>query len=137
MTSIYTSKIDWWLLAILIGVAVASVFSTLSLIRTAGGLATAALTLLLGAALPVWLLLDTRYELSAETLRVRSGPFRWTIAIADIRDVTPSNSPLSSPALSLDRLRISYGQGASLLISPADRQRFLEELAKLRSRPSA
>jgi hypothetical protein len=35
---------------------------------------------------------------------------------------------LSSPALSLDRLRVEYGRSQWLMISPADKERFLREL---------
>ena len=37
---------------------------------------------------------------------------------------------LSGPALSLDRLRIDYGRGRSLLVSPKERERFVSELSK-------
>lgn len=61
-------------------------------------------------------------------LLVRSGPFRWRIAIDGIESIRPSRSPLSSPALSLDRLEITYGGGRRLLISPEDREGFLEAI---------
>ncbi|RZJ55116.1 MAG: hypothetical protein EON49_21085, partial [Acidovorax sp.] len=78
--------------------------------------------------LPLWLLLDTSYTLTAEELLVRSGPLRWRIALGDVREVLPSRSWVSSPALSLDRLRIRYGQGRSILISPREKQRFIDAL---------
>jgi hypothetical protein len=80
------------------------------------------------AGLPVWLLLTTRYVLSADALKVTSGPFRWTVRIADIKSVTPTRSMISSPALSLQRLEIRYGTYQSVIISPADRDGFLRAL---------
>jgi hypothetical protein len=59
---------------------------------------------------------------------VRSGPFRWTIALDDIHAVTPSRDLRSGPALSLDRLRIEYGPGREILISPRDQSGFLHDL---------
>jgi hypothetical protein len=42
--------------------------------------------------------------------------------------------PGTGPALSLDRLRIEYGSGRALMISPAEKQRFLRDLAARRAR---
>jgi hypothetical protein len=72
--------------------------------------------------------------LSAERLRVRCGPFQWLIPITDIASVVPTQSPTSSPAASLDRLRIDYGQGRSILISPEPRAEFLRQLEHRRGR---
>ena len=46
--------------------------------------------------------------------------------------VHPTRNPAGSPALSLDRLRVQYGQGffKGVMISPVDRNRFLDELAQ-------
>ena len=41
-------------------------------------------------------------------LVVRSGPFHWTIPLRSVRSVVPTRNPLSSPAVSLDRLRIEH-----------------------------
>jgi hypothetical protein len=53
------------------------------------------------------------------------------IPLGDIVEVRPTRSPLSSPALSLDRLHIRFGEGffKAAMISPADRQELLGELA--------
>jgi hypothetical protein len=88
------------------------------------------IVVLASTALPFWLLKTTRYILTDEDLLVRTGPLRWDIALGDIRKVTPTRSLLSGPALSVQRLRIDYGRGASLLISPQDESRFLEELER-------
>lgn len=74
--------------------------------------------------LPVWLLLSTYYLVEADTLKVRSGPFSWSILLNEIKIVKPSRSVLSSPALSLNRLEIQYGQGQTILVSPKDIQGF-------------
>lgn len=46
--------------------------------------------------------------------------------------IFPTRNPLSSPALSLDRLHVQFGQDLfnAILISPADRDRFLTGLAE-------
>ncbi len=80
----------------------------------------------LAAALPIWLLVSTVYEVDEENLLIRSGPFRWTIPLSDIRTIKPSKSLISSPALSLNRLRIEYGSYKSILVSPEDQAGFIE-----------
>ena len=65
----------------------------------------------------------------------REGGFgicRRRIPFADLSEVRPKSNPLSAPALSLDRLRVRFGRGAfrALMISPAARDLFLDELAR-------
>ena len=84
--------------------------------------------LLLSVGLPVWLIVATNYTLSVAALDVRCGPFVWRVPLREIRSITPTRNPLSSPALSLDRLRIAFGQSKSIMISPRDKERFLKEL---------
>jgi len=81
----------------------------------------------------VWIFRTTRYELDGRELVVRSGPFRWRIDLATIESVTPSRNPLSSPALSLDRLQIRYRKSRFILVSPAERDRFLRALSRAES----
>ncbi|QQO05935.1 PH domain-containing protein [Luteimonas sp. MC1750] len=92
----------------------------------------AAFIVVIGVGLPIWLLLSTRYTLEPRQLRVQSGPFKWHIKVADITSITPSSNALSSPALSLDRLRIDYGSGRSLMISPRNKERFLRDIEAAR-----
>ena len=63
-------------------------------------------------------------------LLVRCGRLvRYKIPLAEIREVRPSAELLSSPAsCSYDRIKVVYGVYRSLLISPRDRDRFLDEL---------
>ena len=73
-----------------------------------------------------------RYIISGDKLFVKI----WTIPsgsvkIADIISVERSYNPLSSPAASLKRLRISLGKKSKfpyMLISPVREQEFIEEL---------
>jgi hypothetical protein len=55
-----------------------------------------------------------------------------SVEIADIRSVSRSYNPLSSPAGSLKRLRVSFWKGSKhypfMLISPAGERRFIEAL---------
>ncbi|WP_010458870.1 PH domain-containing protein [Acidovorax radicis] len=134
--SFFPSRVDSWLIAIgpLAGLtaitAVAGVVGPFVL--NSGGappmLALLAAITAFSLLLPLWLLLDTNYTLTAEELLIRCGPFRWRIALSDVREVSPSRSWISSPALSLDRLCIRHGAGRSILVSPREKQRFIEAL---------
>lgn len=129
----FKSKIDRWLLLLLVvimifEVVVMSIAATQSDDpRAAAGLV---ITALLIVALIGSLLIGTHYTVEGNTLRVVSGPFRWKVPIDQIRSVQPTRSPLSSPALSLDRLRIDYGGRRRIMVSPADKVGFLRAIGQ-------
>ena len=78
------------------------------------------------------------YTLEGRNLIVRSGPFRWTIDVDEITGVEKASGFMmarSSPALSLDRLRIEYGRGASVMVSPRDRAGFMRAIEAARKQP--
>jgi len=70
----------------------------------------------------------TYYAIEGETLLIRSGFVRWRVAIREIRSIEPTRSLMSSPALSLDRLRIAYGGWKAVMVSPEHKERFIEAL---------
>jgi hypothetical protein len=79
----------------------------------------------------LWTLFDTRYILTHKELVVRGGPRRERIPLQAILEVIPQRTPLSSPALSMDRLYITWQKGRkrSVYISPDNRKSFLRNLA--------
>lgn len=130
----YRSKIDGWFIAIL-GLSLAAAVAGLIIAGVREGPLRAAQGgfILLGVSgFLVWILRGTNYTLDGDSLMVRSGPFRWTIAIAEIRSVEKPGGIFgrrrSSPALSWDRLVIAYGAGKRLMISPENQQQFLADL---------
>jgi Bacterial PH domain len=126
----YRSKIDSWLLCV---VAASSLTATVvCVVVTASAPGTwfiAVPILLISVALPMWIFCATRYRFIDTELVVCSGPFRWRIPPSEVVAVTPTRNPLSSPALSLDRLRIDYGRGRSIMVSPQDKDGFVRRLA--------
>jgi hypothetical protein len=85
--------------------------------------------------LPVWLLMFTYYRVDSVILRIQAGPFSWSVPLEQIRSITLSRSKLSrsmvsSPALSLNRLKIEYGRQRSVLVSPKNRAAFIEALGR-------
>ena len=133
---LFRSKIDAWLVIVLVGAATLVFVAAGTALRQASEVAVlvTVLVITLGAVLPVWILASTNYRVDGGTLHVRSGPFRWHIPVASITRIEPSNSFESAPALSLTRLRVDYGAGKSILVSPADQQAFLRAIEKSKSR---
>lgn len=133
---LFRSKIDAWLAIVLVGAATLVLVAAGTGLRQASGMGVlvTVLVITLGAVLPVWILASTTYRVDGGTLHVRSGPFRWHIPVSSITRIEPSNSLESAPALSLTRLRIDYGAGRSILVSPADQQAFLRAIEKSKSR---
>lgn len=134
--SVYPTKRDWWLMAILWPIAVFFIYVSLTVHNEPAapwmkvfatcffgifGLLTAAL-----AFLPNFI----TYALDPMYLTIKVGPFSSKIEIAQITEVYPTKNPLSAPALSLDRLRVRFSSsGFGALISPVRKQAFMEELA--------
>jgi hypothetical protein len=74
------------------------------------------------------------YEITTSTLEIHSGILlHYRISLSSIVCVVPTRNPLSSPAWSLDRLRIDYlknGKKRFILISPKDQKAFLREVVE-------
>lgn len=130
LPTVYASKVDLWLAA-LIGVAVlgeATAVTALALSPVEGRWYLMAIITAVGIVFPIWIFTTTNYQLDEHELTVRSGPFTWRVPLDSITGVKPTRNPLSSPALSLDRLEISYGAGKRIMISPRHRTDFLAAL---------
>ncbi len=78
--------------------------------------------------LVVWIYADTSYRITDTDLLVRSGPLRVSVPLAQIRRVTRTRSVLSAPALSMNRLEITYAKAGVVVISPKDDAGFLAAL---------
>ena len=73
----------------------------------------------------------TYYTIFDGKLNVRSAFFiNTTIYISSITKISETNTFLSAPAASLDRLEIVYNEFSSLVISPKDKKGFIEEICK-------
>jgi hypothetical protein len=83
------------------------------------------------ALLIYFLIVRIKYTLDDDQLRIYMGPFLYrTIEIQSIRKMEKSNNPLSSPAASLKRIAIHYNKWGYVLISPKDRESFMDEVWK-------
>jgi len=133
---VYPSKVDVWLVillavsmgAALVGVIVAGLQNGPLRVAQAGAIMLAVIGFI------TWVFLQTNYTLDGRELIIRSGPFRWRIPVNEITGIeTPDRQSLflrsrSSPALSMDRITISYGGGKRIMISPAEKEKFLADL---------
>lgn len=78
------------------------------------------------------LFLSTYYTIHQHELRIKCGfLFDQTINIGEIRKISESNNPISSPAISMDRLEIKYGKNQTVYISPKRKAAFIEDILKL------
>lgn len=131
----HRTKIDAWLLAILVGAMVFSLADMLFVLVTVGPLPIIGVIVVL--MLAIWagvfsMIFPLFYEVTSSTLLIRSGWLRRRIPLNSIVRVFPTRNPRSAPALSLDRLQVEYLQGGltrSVLISPQDKSSFLLDLA--------
>ena len=122
----FQSKKDWWAYPVFLGVIVA-VF--IPLVKDQD-----LTSLYIGvpvAGLLLWIWFTTYYVIERNSLVVRSAFIHKIIPVYEIKSIRRTFNPLSSPALSLDRLEIQYGNGKMVLISPENREKFLEELKKM------
>lgn len=131
----FRSKIDWWLLLIFIVITaniVIKIYETNHLYSLASNfphLIIYSLVIFI-----IWLpIFNTYYVVENNTLVIKSLVFRWKININDITQIEPTHNPLSSPALSLDRLKIYYMKNekiATVMISPKNKEAFLQAINK-------
>ena len=123
---IFKSKIDWWFGLIL----VYPIFLSITALLEGEWIG------LLGLAGVVGFILilskTTQYIINENQLIVKST---WIvnqrIDISKITKIEKSNSILSSPALSLDRLLVRYNKYDEILISPKEKIEFIDELLKI------
>lgn len=125
----FTSKVDWWLAVVLVSLPVIAIGSAVAGMLTEDTAGTAVGWIAAVAVLAMYpaLLWPIEYLVTDEQLVIRFGLVRTRVALERLRKVAPSRNPLSSPALSMDRLRIDY-RGGFALISPADKIGFVRTL---------
>ncbi|MFN8325318.1 PH domain-containing protein [Flavobacterium sp.] len=119
---IYKSKIDWCLILLIVGVlgypivdGILSKEYTLSIV----------FSILL--VLFYFLAKSIQYKIDGENLII----WRTKIPIQSIHKVYRTRIPLSSPALSLDRIGVVYNKYDEIFISPKEREEFIKELLKV------
>ena len=123
--STYQSKVDLWLMCFIATVLMLPLLLALFLGES---LWPAILACALVVAFSLWLYTATKYIVTKDKVTICAGLYTVNIPLKAITSVKKSQDPISSPAFSLDRLHIAYGDGKSILISPKHQDRFLAEI---------
>ncbi len=132
----FRSKVDSWLALILVAAIAVQIWALVALLHAnPSALVTGMMTFMIAAGilLVASVLMRTYYTVADGVLEIVSGFFSWSIPIVEITRVSASSSPFSSPALSLDRLRIDYGAHKHILVSPQDKAGFLRAIEQTAS----
>ncbi|WP_017728225.1 PH domain-containing protein [Halalkalibacterium ligniniphilum] len=78
-----------------------------------------------------WLWFTTGYTIEEKRLVIRYGPFKKVVMIAEISKINKVKNPMSAPALSMDRLKITYGKLFGFaVISPINQNKFVQVLVQ-------
>ncbi len=83
----------------------------------------------------LWILLETKYEISENNLAYKCGPFKGKIAVASIRKLEYDDKFVKTSFLKLGLGRkgfiVHYNAFDDIFISPKERELFVSELLKI------
>jgi len=123
---VYKSKIDWWLGLFLIYPIYLFITSI------AKGQLIGFIGLGSVVAIVIFISKTTQYIIKKNQLIVKSlWIVNQRIDVSKIRKIAKTNSILSSPALSLDRISIHYNKFDEVYISPLEKQDFINDLLEI------
>ena len=127
INAVFTSKIDLWLAFLILGsgllLILVPVWEWIYNDSSTRRILFISLLTIPGAILLLLIFFNIKYSLSEDELFVKNGFSTQSIPLKDIIYIIPTNSMLSAPALSLDRIEIKY-EGGSIVISPKDKDGF-------------
>ena len=127
INAVFTSKIDLWLAFLILGsgllLILVPVWEWMYNDSSTRRILFISLLTIPGAILLLLIFFNIKYSLSEDELFVKNGFSTQSIPLKDITHIIPTNSMLSAPALSLDRIEIKY-KGGNIVISPKDREGF-------------
>lgn len=131
--TVYHSKIDWWVWAIMI------VYAAVLLAAGIGGIGWVTFSIFFVGfeGLFIALILGCRYAIEGDSLIVYQFFYPMRLPIKKIKDIKYHTGILAAPALSTNRLAIRFADRAVLKsampieISPKDRERFVTRLLEI------
>ncbi|UTE72138.1 PH domain-containing protein [Rossellomorea marisflavi] len=130
----YPSKQDWWIILLAWIPMVATIgLGLFTMVEKASTLSEQILVFTSCIVVPLfflWMMITTYYLIEEETLVIRFGPFKKSVPLASITSIRKTRNPMSSPALSLKRIEILYNRYDMVLISPKDRDAFIQVLSE-------
>lgn len=134
---IFYSKIDLWMHIVFIGTALTVIslpylyYKTTKDVSLIQSLFVMMIPMIFSLVILLPSYFYTYYKVNDHQLLVKSGLFSWKIPLSEIESIEPTHSFLSAPALSLDRLAIHYGDGNRVVVSPKDKQGFINAIGQL------
>lgn len=126
MDRIFKSKVGWWYHLALIIIAAGCIKAVL------GTNAVVIVVALLAGILALHVLLNTWYKITADGILIAHCSIfpEKRLPISEISAIEATVMPVSSYALSLDRIIIYKGEQQWLLISPVNKKEFVKLLRK-------
>jgi len=125
----YKSKVDLWLIWMLVGIVLVFPLGLTLIIGEGFSLMLVICGFMM--AFIAWSCFVTRYQVEPESIYIYSGCFKVHVPVDMITSIKNTRYAISSPAWSLDRLEINYGNNKSVLISPKDKSGFLRDIGWL------
>ncbi|MER2028829.1 MAG: PH domain-containing protein [Solibacillus sp.] len=124
---IFKSKVDIWMAIIFIFVPISMIYGVITEPSAVLLLVTAFIIVLLCI-----LFFGTKYVIEKEELIVYGGIYKKRIPIKQIRSLRPTRNPLSAPAMSIDRIEITFDPHIQvILVSPKERELFVKKLLEI------
>ncbi|MEM8521853.1 PH domain-containing protein [Flavobacterium sp. PL12] len=80
----------------------------------------------------VHMFVTTHYTINGDILEIKCGfTFKETVDIKTIKSISETNTILSAPATSIDRIEIQYGKFDSVVISPKQKLEFINDIVAI------
>ena len=75
----------------------------------------------------------TIYKIEGDVLHIYYGPFRFQVIISEITSIRHAKNIFTGPALSIERIEITYSNYRIIQISPKEKEKFVKALMKMNS----
>ncbi|WP_338448393.1 PH domain-containing protein [Niallia oryzisoli] len=78
----------------------------------------------------MWIWFKTGYTIENHFLKIEYGPIKKKIKIDEIHSIRETTNPFTAPALSMDKIEITYARFHTISISPKKKMEFARLLLK-------
>ena len=73
----------------------------------------------------------TIYKIEGDILHIYYGPFRFQVVISEITSIRHTKNIFTGPALSSERIEITYSNYSVIQISPKEKEKFVNALLQM------
>ena len=73
----------------------------------------------------------TIYKIEGDILHIYYGPFRFQVVISEITAIRHAKNIFTGPALSIERIEITYSKYHVIQISPKEKEKFVNVLLQM------